>query len=140
MTQDYTPIKITENTPEPKENHSYYLVAVKYNGVTDYKLLYFNSLLWFGVGSHGPVAWPTVCELLLSDIAGVDGTVTIQSLADHDAQIRAEEHVKALELTDYELEMLEDARTSSDEWGFGKDIEALKIGIEAVADHRKEQK
>ena len=61
-------------------------------------------------------------------------------LAAHDAQIRAEEHVKALELTDYELEILEDARTSSDEWVFGKDIEALKIGIEAVADHRKEQK
>lgn len=90
MTQEYKPTDLNENTPEPKENHSYYLVAVEYNGLTDYKLLYFNSLLWFGIGSHGPVAWPTVLELLLSDIAGVDGTVTIQSLADHDAQIRAE--------------------------------------------------
>ena len=60
--------------------------------------------------------------------------------AAHDAQIRAEEHVKALELTDYELEMLEDARSNSDEWAFGKDIKALKIGIEAVAKYRKEQK
>ena len=90
MTQYYEPIELNENTPEPKEKRSYYLVAMEYNGVTDYKLLYFNSLLWFGIGSHGPVAWPTVLELLLSDIAGVDGTVTIQSLADRDAQIRAE--------------------------------------------------
>lgn len=90
MTQDYALIELNENTPEPKGNHAYYLVAVEYEGVTDYKLLYFNSLLWYGIGGHGPVAWPTVRELLLSDIAGVDGTVTIQSLAAHDAQMRAE--------------------------------------------------
>ena len=89
MTQDHAPIELNENTPEPKENHSYYLVAVEYNGVTDYKLLYFESLLWRGI-SHEPVVWPIVRGLLMSGIAGVDGTVTIQSLAAHDAQIRAE--------------------------------------------------
>lgn len=89
MTQDYEPIELNENTPEPKEKRSYYLVAVEYNGVTDYKLLYFESLLWRGI-SHEPVAWSIVRGLLLSGIAGVDGTVTIQSLAAHDAQIRAE--------------------------------------------------
>jgi hypothetical protein len=137
MTQDYAPIELNENTPEPKEKHSYYLVAVEYNGVTDYKLLYFNSLLWFGIGSHGPVAWPTVLELLLSDIAGVDGTVTIQSLADHDTQIRAD----ALTLTDKESNKLSEVI-----WNYVEDDDLdaatgeVKRTLETIAKTRMEQK
>ena len=130
MTQDYQPIEITESTPEPTEDGIYLITSPKTGeAVIALDHVSDRTFSWsdFETSDH----W----EVMREDNIGF----AIQSLAAHDAQIRAEAHVKALELTDYELEMLEDARSNSDEWAFGKDIEALKIGIEAVAKYRKEQ-
>ena len=61
-------------------------------------------------------------------------------LAAHDAQIRADEHVKALELTDYEIEIMADAYSNSDEFNHGDDVGAMSVAVQAIIKHRREQK
>lgn len=116
MTQEYEPIEITKSMKEPTDSSNFFLTD-KYD---DYRTVAtVNENGWYLPGVEGDCSW----EWLRGKYIGW----RIQSLADHDAQIRADERVKALELSDYELEMLEDARSSSDEWVFGRDIEALKL-------------
>lgn len=61
-------------------------------------------------------------------------------IAAHDAQIRADEHVKALELTDYEIEIMADAYSNSDEFNHGDDVGAMSVAVQAIIKHRREQK
>ena len=60
-------------------------------------------------------------------------------LAAHDAQIRAEAHVKALKLTDYEIEIMADAYSNSDEFNHGDDVGAMSVAVQAIIKHRREQ-
>ena len=61
-------------------------------------------------------------------------------LAAHDAQIRADEHVKALELSGDETQIFANGiHAFTHEWGSFLDCD-LEIGLDAVAEHRKEQK
>lgn len=82
MTQDYEPIKLTESTPEPKEN-GIYLLTITLKSETETMPLYKDGNVYFGADST--YSWgEMVKELSMAD------EVTIQSLAAHDAQIRAE--------------------------------------------------
>ncbi|MEE8701776.1 hypothetical protein [Bifidobacterium crudilactis] len=81
MTQEHEPIKLNESTSEPKEN-GIYLLAITFNPETKTMPLYKDGNEYLGADSS--YSWgELVKELSTADEA------TIQSLSDHDAQIRA---------------------------------------------------
>ncbi|GAA6124198.1 hypothetical protein BPY_23060 [Bifidobacterium psychraerophilum] len=141
MTQDYEPIEITESTPEPEEYGTFLVMS----GTT---VLYVASHMASPVDSYWTDAEGEDCHWsdILNDQAG-RGT-TIQSLAAHDAQIRA----AALTLTDAELDVAAHAAFDSrddaydlEEWedADSDDRERyqcyVRPAFSAVAEHRKEQ-
>ena len=97
MTQEYEPIEITTDMPEPGASGAY-LVG---GGADDIEAVWrkepqtYGQSVWFDQGQHKQtwdelrVTWPGY---------------HIQSLADHDAQIRAE----ALELSVSEIDIVRD--------------------------------
>ena len=82
MTQEYEPIKLNESTPAPKED-GIYLLTITFKPETKTLPLFKEGDEYLGADSTyswGELVW----ELSTADEA------TIQSLAAHDAQIRAE--------------------------------------------------
>ncbi|MDN5971842.1 hypothetical protein [Bifidobacterium crudilactis] len=126
MTQDYEPIKITESTPEPADGSFYFLTD------TDDDYLTIATVTedgWFLPGYESEFFWEEIRDKHIG--------WRIQSLAAHDAQIRAE----ALELSDKEHDIatqaIIDSLTSSDRNDYGI---ASESAFEAVSEHRKEQR
>ncbi|MFT8330282.1 hypothetical protein [Bifidobacterium psychraerophilum] len=82
MTQEYEPIKLNESTPAPKED-GIYLLTITFKPETKTLPLFKEGDEYLGADST--YSWgELVKELSTADEA------TIQSLADHDARIRAE--------------------------------------------------
>lgn len=82
MTQEHEPIKLNESTSEPKEN-GIYLLAITFKSETKTMPLFKDGDEYLGADSS--YSWgELVKELSTADEA------TIQSLSDHDAQIREE--------------------------------------------------
>lgn len=128
MTQNYEPIEITENTPEPTEEGTYLLTSPRTGAVLN--VFDHDSTLPFGWSSfEDSDNWNGIRE----DNIGYN----IQSLAAHDAQIRAD----ALKLTtdehDIATQAIDDALTSFNRNDYGI---ASEDAFSAVAEHRKEQK
>ena len=98
MTQEYEPIKLNESTPEPRED-GIYLLTITFKPETKTMPLFKDGNEYLGADSS--YSW----EELVKELSTAD-EATIQSLADHDAQIRAD----ALRLTDKE------ARAALDMW------------------------
>ncbi len=96
MTQDYEPVEFTESTPEPKEDG---LFLIYENGTAVVSMLHDSAFepthTWLCDGY-----WEKWSHLAKNH--SPREYVTIQSLAAHDAQIRAEERMKALELSNSE--------------------------------------
>lgn len=82
MTQEYTPIRLNEDTPEPRED-GVYLLTITFKSETKTMPLYKDGNEYFGADST--YSW----EEMVKELSTAD-EVTIQSLAAHDAQIRAE--------------------------------------------------
>jgi hypothetical protein len=81
MTQEYEPIEITENTPEPTADGIYLLTITVWDETRTYPATKEGDM-WL---TDGDCTWND----LLSEMSQAD-RVTIQSLAAHDAQIRAD--------------------------------------------------
>jgi hypothetical protein len=122
MTQEYEPIKLTESTPEPEDRGLYLIMESDSPVIVDSFWLDTNGFLYEGE----VYSWSEILDIH----ADKHALYRLVSLAAHDAQIRADEHVRAME----------DAYSNSDEAYLGKYIEALDIVIKAVAQYRKEQK
>lgn len=80
MTQDYEPVELTDDTPEPKDEGIYFLHSpcIAPNLVP----IYHISGGWELIGET--VTWP---ELIKG--RNMKEKITIQSLADHDVQMQA---------------------------------------------------
>lgn len=81
MTQDYAPIELNENTPEPTADGIYLLTITMGDETRTYPATKEDDM-WL---TDGDCTWKD----LLSEMSQAD-RVTIQSLAAHDDQIRAE--------------------------------------------------
>lgn len=80
MTQDYAPIELNENTPEPKEN-GIYLLTITQCGER-YCVPVWRDGIWRDI--EGDHMWSELVDSIKNT-----GNPTIQSLAAHDAQMRA---------------------------------------------------
>ena len=101
MTKEYEPIKITESTPEPKED-GIYLITSSVTGKALGAVLHVSDLPYPWVAFGIDDCWGM--EQSWEDTRFEHGGLLIQSLAAHDAQIRAE----ALELSDEEQHLVID--------------------------------
>ena len=119
MTQDYAPIELNENTPEPTADGIYLLTITMGDETRTYPIMKEGD------------TWLTD---LLSETPQAD-RVTIQSLAAHDAEVRD----KALSLTDDELAIAEGAYESSIMEYEGDGLGAMSIALKAVAEDRRRQ-
>lgn len=81
MTQDYAPIELNENTPEPTADGIYLLTITMGDETRTYPATKEGDM-WL---TDDDCKWKD----LLSEMSQAD-MVTIQSLAAHDAQIRAD--------------------------------------------------
>lgn len=128
--QEYMPIKLNKDLPEPKESGAYlislhsapYILVHKFGGpvVFRWRNEVFETSSWREIAARfDPYE-----------------TATIQSLAAHDCEVSA----KALELTDGERKVFVDAiHAHTGQWGIFQDCD-LEIGLEAVAKYRREQR
>ena len=102
MTQEYEPIKLNESTPEPRED-GIYLLTITFKPETKTMPLFKDGNEYLGADSS--YSW----EELVKELSTAD-EATIQSLADHDAQIRAEAScdIKDSEITVFAQEMFKE--------------------------------
>ena len=128
MTQDYEPIEITESTPEPKEN-GIYLLTITQCGER-YCVPVWRDEIWRDI--EGDHMWSELVDSIKNT-----GNPTIQSLAAHDAQIRAE----ALEFTNEERDLMLKSALDFTETDDAQEVdEMIAAIIGSVVEHRKEQK
>ena len=106
MTQGYEPIELTDDMPEPKDEGTYFLFS---QNLSSYLMPIFHD------GDYWELADSTCSWSELIGGRNKQERITIQSLAAHDAQIRAD----ALRLTDKEaraaLDMWNDVIADSDD-------------------------
>lgn len=126
MTQEYTPIELNEDTPEPTADGIYLLIITMGDETRTYPATKEGDM-WL---TDDDCTWKD----LLSEMSQAD-RVTIQSLAAHDAQVRD----KALSLTDDELAIAEGAYDSSIMEYEGDGVGAMSIALKAVAEDRRKQ-
>ena len=129
MTQDYEPIEITESTPEPKEN-GIYLLTITQCGER-YCVPVWRDELWRDI--EGDHTWSELVDSIKNT-----WNPTIQSLAAHDAQIRAE----ALTLTEEEAGIAAEALDDADDesWYYDDKQQVIRDVLKSVASFRKEPK
>lgn len=129
MTQEHEPIKLNKSTPEPKEN-GIYLLTITFKPETKTVPLYKDGDEYLGADSS--YSWgELVKELSTADEA------TIQSLAAHDAQIRAE----ALDFSNEERDLMLKSALDFTETDDAQEVdEMIAAIIGSVVEHRKEQK
>lgn len=133
MTQDYEPIKITENTPEPTD-YGLYIAQYDSGEFKFFELCQFAlgdgefTDYWATIDDGDDYSWEEVREELNGG--------TIQSLAAHDAEVRG----KALSLTDDELIIAESEYESYIGEYEGDGLGAMSVAVQAIIKHRREQK
>jgi hypothetical protein len=126
MTQDYEPIELNEETPEPTADGIYLLTITMGDETRTYPVTKAGDM-WL---TDDYCTWKD----LLSEMSQAD-RVTIQPLAAHDADVRD----KALTLTDDELATAEGAYESHIMEYEGDGLGAMSIALKAVAEDRRTQ-
>ena len=126
MTQYYEPIEITESTPEPSDGAEFFLTDKD----DDYSTVAtVTEDGWFLPGYESEFFWEEIRDKHIG--------WRIQSLAAHDAQIRAE----AMELTDEERDLMLKSALDFTETDDAQEVdEMIAAIIGSVVEHRKEQK
>jgi hypothetical protein len=140
MTQGYEPIELTDDMPEPKDEGTYFLFS---ENISRYLMPIFHD------GDYWELADTTCSWSELIGGRNKQERITIQSLAAHDARIRAE----ALRLTGAELDVAAhaafDTRDDAYDLEDWEDADSddreryecyVRPAFEAVAKFRKEQK
>ena len=122
MTQDYEPIEITENTPEPEDYSLIFLSRIDRSESTVAESIEYG---WTIPAHNGAFEWEQVRRAFKG--------WNMQTLAAHDAEVRD----KALSLTDGELAIAEGAYESSVMEYEGDGLVVMSTALKAVAEDRR---
>lgn len=128
MTQWYEPIELTDDMPEPKDEGTYFLFS---ENISRYLMPIFHD------GDYWELADTTCSWSELIGGRNKQERITIQSLAAHDAQMRA----GALEFTNEERDLMLKSALDFTETDDAQEVdEMIAAIIGSVVEHRKEQK